>query len=337
LRDLIYRRFETGLAAVFVSRRTLRNIEQQLADVSTLDNVCEQFCVRPFDEGALWLLADRCRDEWQIVEQDKRQLVWYSGGHPYIAEMILCHALPTRSIRAGCDAVIASIFEYYQHLQRLLEEDGLFEQLLQIVVGPRWSIRPGSLELLQRYGIVRLTTTEPSRYEGWSQHFQLYLEKCARESVLWALWRDTESAIREHIQEVCERAYGQDWIETLVSRHGSVAKILGECRAKRKKEESNFGLAASLNVLDYSYPMDLWCILSCEWDLFRRIFQKEKRYWSDRFAHLSKVRTPTAHSREIVIPDHEVVLAQAYCKEILMLLRGGSQAEDVRADVAALD
>lgn len=238
LRDLIYRRFETGLSAVFVSRRTLRNIEQQLADVSTLDNVCEQFSVRPFDESTLWLLADRCGDEWQMVDDDKRQLLQYSGGHPYIAEMILCNALPTRSIRAGCDVVIASIYEYYQHLQRLLQEDGLFEQLIQIVVGPRWSIRLGSLELLQRYGVVRHTKTlESSRYEGWSQHFQLYLEKCARDGVLWALWHDTESAVRERIQEECEQAHGNGWIDTLASRHGSVATIFDACRTRRERKD----------------------------------------------------------------------------------------------------
>ena len=71
--------------------------------------------------------------------------------------------------------------------------------------------------------------------------------------------------------------------------------------------------------------MDLWCILSNEWDLFRQIFQRDKKYWSHRFAHLSKVRTPSAHNRETVIPDYEVVLAEAYCKEMLMLLRVSSE------------
>ena len=44
LRDLIYRTHETGLAAVFIARRSLRAIEQSVADISTLDGVVIVLC-----------------------------------------------------------------------------------------------------------------------------------------------------------------------------------------------------------------------------------------------------------------------------------------------------
>jgi hypothetical protein len=130
--------------------------------------------------------------------------------------------------------------------------------------------------------------------------------------ITWTLWRDTECAVRDRIGDVCEKAYGQQWIDSLAAKHHGVATIIEDCRRRQQTEESRFGLASGMNLLDYSYPMDLWCIISNEWDHFRGILRRDKRYWSDRFAHLAKVRTPTAHSRDVVIPDHEVVLAKAY-------------------------
>jgi hypothetical protein len=89
------------------------------------------------------------------------------------------------------------------------------------------------------------------------------------------------------------------------------------CQSRMQKDRDTFGTAAIGGLLDYSYPMDLWCVISCEWDLFRATFTREKKYWAERFSHLAKVRTPTAHNRETVIPEHKIVLAHAYCKELL--------------------
>jgi hypothetical protein len=322
LRDLSYRKFETGLSAVFVSRRTLRNIEQQVADVSNLDNVCEQYCVRPFDGGGLAEMALRCADEWVVSEDDLNSLNWHTGGHPYLSEMILCNGLPSRSIHAGSAMSIASILEYYQHLERLLAEDALFEQLLQLVVGPRWSVRSGSHEILQRYGIVTQGSgPEGARPAAWSEHFQGYLEMRAREGDSWALWRETERAMRSCIEAVCTEAHGPTWIKDLSNKHPSVLKVMNECATRQERERNNFGFAEKLGILEYSYPMDLWCIIGVEWTHFQNVLKKDKKYWSDRFAHLSKIRIPSAHSREIVIPDHEIALAHAYCKEILAILQ----------------
>jgi hypothetical protein len=321
LRDLIYRRFETGLAAVFISRRSLRNIEQQVADVSTLDNVCEQYCVKPLDKSRLQEMVLRCKSNWELTSEDQQLLWWYSGGHPYLAEMVLCHSYPHRTIGQGVEGVVASIFEFYQHLQRILQEDELFEQLLQIVVGPRWSVRAGSSEIAVRYGLIRKVEENGfQRYGAWSGHFELFLQRCAREGGIWELWRETECAIREFIQDVCQAAYGDGWLEQVCKRHQSIADAIAACQSRMVKEQKNFGMAVIGGVLEYSYPMDLWSVISREWDLFRTLLLRDKQYWSERFSHLAKIRTPTAHNRETIIPDHEIVLAQAYCKEILASL-----------------
>jgi hypothetical protein len=224
-------------------------------------------------------------------------------------------------VARGIETVVASLFEFYQHLQRILEEDKLFEQLLQIVVGPRWSVKAGSSEVALRYGLIRkIDEGAFQRYGAWSGHFELFLQRCAREGSIWELWRETECAVREFIQDVCVLTYGDNWLEAVSKRHRGIADAVAGCEKRMIQERQNFGVAAIGGVLDYSYPMDLWCVISSEWELFRARLLRDKKYWAERFSHLAKVRTPTAHNRETVIPDHEIVLAHAYCKEILAAL-----------------
>jgi hypothetical protein len=322
LRDLIYRQYETGFAAAFVSRRSLRNLEQQIADVSTLDNVCEQYCVRPLDKKGLNKIVRRSESEWLMSDTEISKLWWYCGGHPWIAEMVLCHALPSKSVKGGAEEIMASILEHYQRLRRLLGEDELFDQLLQLTVGPQWSVKIESTEILKRYGLIRGTNDGGNtRWEAWSAHCQIYLEMCAREEPTWALWSETERGLREAIQRVCEGKCGAKWLQVIVSKHSAIANVIKGCEEKRNRELKSFGVSSCVSILDYSYPMDLWTIMSNEWEWFREILGKDRRYWNDRFSQLTKVRNPTAHSREAAVPNHEVVLAHAYCKEILAALR----------------
>jgi hypothetical protein len=318
LRDLIYKPHETGLSAVFISRRSLRAIEQQVADVSTLDNVCEQASVRPLDDVGLTALFARCGGEWELSVALRDIVRYHTGGHPYLTEMILCHAWGTKSVEDGVAGSIAAIFEYYEHLRRLLTEDALFDQLLQLVVGPRWSLKTGAPEQIMRYGLVK---TNAEGYRGWSDHFQSYLEKCAREANVWELWRTTEDGLRGLIVDTYSQALGNDWVNILSKKFKTVAATFDGCRGRMEREAKNFGSSASVRILDFSYPMDLSAIVFAEWELFRPVFGKDKKYWNDRFTHLSKIRTPSAHNREAVIPEPEMILAQAYCKEMLFLFR----------------
>lgn len=322
LRELIDHKYETGLITMFISRRSLKAIEIQISDVSTLDGVCEQFYVRPLAEPDIKAMINRCGPEWSPTSEDESLLFSYTGGHPYLSELILCHSWDALSFETGVQRSVATMFDFYERLRQLLDEGGLFTQLLQIAVGPRWSVKPGSVERLLRYGIVREIQTEDRiMYKAWSDHFQSYLEKCTRETPMNELWHETEKGVRDFIEDICADSYGSDWMTKLAGRHKSIALIKQSGEEMREKEARNFGSSISRRLLDYTYPMDLWGIISAEWDLFRTKFGKEKKYWAERFSHLSKVRTPTAHSRESAIPEHELTLAQAYCKELLTTIK----------------
>ena len=324
LRELLYKPQRYGLCAVIESRRTLRSIEKQVRDVSILDGICEKEFLRPLERSGLEEMVARC-ETWIPSEVDI-DLLWDStGGHPWLAEMILCRAWDTSSMHLGFESSVCDIFSHYEHLRDLLTEEKLFEQLIQIAVGPNWSIRPGAAELLCRYGILHKDTATGA-YIGWSQHFQAYLERCTRETPIWQIWAETETLLRAFVEDALFASYGESWEEAVVLRHKSLESVFKDCNERKAQEKKKFGLAASERLLDYSYPMDLWSIISHEWtNGFHKKLRNSKIYWNVRFEMLSRVRTPAAHNR--AIPASDVSIANGYCQELYSVLSDPADPE----------
>ena len=123
--------------------------------------------------------------------------------------------------------------------------------------------------------------------------------------------------MRNFILNVYLRALGPNWTDTMRSRHKNIDKIIQRCVEMMNRELKNFGHVVSVTFIDYSYPMELWEFIAAEWALFRELLGRNKDYWNLRFTHLAKVRTPTAHNRDIVLAPHEIKLAEVYCHELL--------------------
>lgn len=325
LRELIDKGFETGLSVIFLSRRSLFSIEKQIAHVSNIDHVCEKLYVKPLDIKELNSLIKRSEGDIPISDKDRDLVIEYTGGHPYLAELVLCHSYEIGSVEQGIQYSISELFNFYEHLKKLLTEDDLFDQLIQIVVGPRWKIKINSPSILLHYGLI--VKNKDGTYSAWSKHFQDYLIKTTREFPIWNKWAQTESLIRDLVEECFFKAYGSDWINKLKGRKNNIPEIIARCENIMSKEEKKFGNSAKQRWIEYTYPNDLWQIISREWDKFSPILQgknqgKNKKYWAERFELLSKIRNPLAHNREQVILEHDMTLANAYCSELCQVITG---------------
>ncbi len=322
LRELIDFPQETGFYSIFISRRSLYHLEKQMIGVSNLDGVCEKIYVRPLSLEDIKKMALRCEDGWKLGDENIVHLYNCTGGHPYLSEMVFCKAWDNKSIDKGMQNALGDVYSYYETLRQLLDEDGLFDQLLQIAVGPCIKTDLEKIERLMQYGIILKQQLEPLSYlyRGWSNHFQSYLEKISRINPIWEEWSSTERMLRGIIDDLYRKKYGANWIDTLENAHEKVKDTFAVCRNNMKKEIDKFGPYASNDILDYAYPMDLWKLIECDWPLFQSIFKKDKHYWKGRFETLSKVRTPIAHSRESCLPPHLLLEAQAYCQEIKRVL-----------------
>ena len=82
-----------------------------------------------------------------------------------------------------------------------------------------------------------------------------------------------------------------------------------------------FGNRASQNLIDFTYPQDLFAIIFAEWNSFKDTFGRDKPYWDQRAQLLSKIRNPLAHNRDESLRAFERQIAEGYCNEILDTLR----------------
>lgn len=328
LREMLIHHEDFGLSAVIVSRRDLSSLEGQVDGCSPLSNACEPLYVTPLFPSDLELMVGRAGPVWSLSAKDLRQLETHCGGHPYLAEMILCNGWEERSVEKGIAHSLASLFDYYEALKQLLQEDELFDQLLQLVVGPRWSLELRARERFARRGLVRQKAGSDSEFDAFSTHFTSYLEKASREAEgdLWVLWRETETAIRDFVERVYRDHLGEDWLEDLRGSNDGIKLCMGKCQERMEREVKNFGACASTRLLDYTYPMDLWSLINATWNCFQPHLGNTTSYWNERFSKLAKVRTPVSHSRELHVPEGEIALAQQYCRDLLKALRGSETA-----------
>jgi len=357
LRELISHRYESGLAAVFISRRTLADIEQCIRDVSTIQGVCETKFLALFDDDELSLLVCRSDDRW-VPSDRERELLWiYSGGHPYIAHTLLCHAYDARSMEQGIIKSHHDIYTHYKHLKNLLTDkdvgDDVFDQLLQITVGPPSDSLPmDAASKLLDYGMIRKTAQDhkvnsaehKSLYLGWSDHFQLYLTMISRNEPLWPIWRDTECALRTFIDSVLtkESNYNSNWQTELCKGNRDIRKIIDNANRTMEREAKNFPNHASQFLLDYAYPDDLWKIMSNQWAIFKNHFKRgytddeDYDYWDKCFRLLGRVRNPEAHNRPRSVPEDERSASKRYCRELLQFIQKAEiGAESVSTQTAA--
>lgn len=327
-REMVHDSEKTGTTGVFISRRPLSPLELSITDISTLNGICETRYICPLDLNGLRSMFARAGDKQVLFNEN--EILEYSGGHPFLAEILLCHIYDLNSSTEGINQSIPEIFAHYKGLQKFLSDLDLFDQLLQATIGPRWSMRIESVEQLIAYGLMVKSDSEKIGYHGWSEHFQSYLEKSSRDNPALdtktgELWHQTESALRDFIENVYFSAFGDNWMEIILNRHKSVKAIFEPPRESpekiRDKEKKNFGNGASDRLLDYMYPMDYWTLINAEWPMFKdQLGNKEKAYWNERFTLLAKIRTPTMHSREHNIPKHVLITAQGYCEELLSLI-----------------
>jgi hypothetical protein len=86
------------------------------------------------------------------------------------------------------------------------------------------------------------------------------------------------------------------------------------------EEERRFKGRASSNLLDFTYPAELFELFFAEWRTFQSLLGRDKNYWSERKALLSKLRNPLAHVRDEMLYEWERKTAEGYCGELLSVI-----------------
>ena len=259
----------------------------------------------------------------------KNQIDFYCGGHPYLLEMLgyelveVFREQQQIDVDGAAKRVEASFIDQYDRMIDLLQEDGNLTKLLQVLFGPVIDVKQTEVDELVRYGFIELTSQQV--YVAFSEHFQSYLRLIEREVDLWPLWSETERVLRQVITTRMVEKFGEDWIAKLEKARPNLKEIFERARKAQMSEEKSFGTRASQNLIDFTYPQDLFAIIFFDWkETFQSIFGYDKNYWQQCANLLSKIRNPLAHNRNHVLYEADVQKAEGYCKEILSLLKPAS-------------
>jgi len=324
LRELSYRP-EWRVFYIVTARRTIHDIELQTKAISTFDGIFRKHYLGMFgdediEEYFSRLFSVGISDDTSL----RKQVAFYCGGHPYLLELLgyeVVELFRTRQVVDVDEAARRSLPSFLHHYDRmidLLREEGTLGKLLQALVGPVFDVKWTDVETLLKYGFIKRSE---QGYVAFSEHFQTYLNLVARDWDLWPVWRETEKTLRKFITKIMVEKYGEGWVEELERAKSHLKKtVFDPCRERQKKEERAFGERASRNLIDFTYPQDLFTIMFAEWSTFEEYLGHDKNYWSQRSQLLAKIRNPLAHNRDESLYEYERQTAEGYCKEILTVI-----------------
>lgn len=319
LREIANDQERYGITFVFISRRQLSQIQGEI-DYSTLAGLCETFHIKPFDRNSLGCLMKRSL--LKIDDSAKEHLWYFTGGHPYLAEVVMCEVMNQQNsriteecIKAAQNAQLNEFMEQYKELKKFLDDHGMFEPLCELVVGPFWrTIDPDTTSRLRGYGLLRNDDVHDSNYRCMSEHFRDYLTMLNRATPTWVLLGNAERQLRNLVRDCMTQEYGDKWFDELQTRRPIMAGLL----EKQLREKRQFGDAASNFVLDYAYFGELSDVVIGDWNIYRGTLGEDRTYWEEEFKAVVRVRNPLAHHREV--PPEDLRRATDACNNFLARL-----------------
>lgn len=323
-----------GFSLVLTSRRSIRDIERLAGSTSPFHNIFQVQRLAMFNDEDLEIYFSRFSDLGiPVSDKNRKRVLFYCGTHPYLLEMLgweIVERFRQNSsqeidVDKAANTILQSMFEHYDDMIGLLRDDKTLNKLLQILFGPVLDIKQTDVTELQNYGLIKPTGN--GTYAAYSEHFHDYLKLHERSaeftSGLWQIWSNTERILREVITTTMLNAHGETWIEKLEKERPNLKQIFDRCRQAQEKEENSLGDQASQNLIDFTYPADLFTIILARglWEqYFQLIFGENKNYWDERGKFLAKCRTPLGHNRENILRPDQRKTFEAYCDEILGVL-----------------
>ena len=325
LRELINNGEETGLSCVFISRRSLLHIESSTGFVSNLCGVCVSRFLKPLSLEGIREMLERCRPSWNVGNVGLFRLIFYTGGNPFLAEMILYHAWEEKNIASGVEHCRRSLYEYLHKTVSLLKEDDLFSVLLQHTSGLILANDFDSEKFLRLvdYGILKKRENRsPNVYRTYSCFFQRYLAMMERSTPIWDIWTSCENHLRDIVDFVLKNICKGNWedqTDTIFQHKKNLLEVFHEVQYRKNREFANFGYNPNVRILDYLYPVNLWEIIIDKWNDFAIFFAENKEYWNKRFAFFQQIRAPLAHVRPYIVRNEATIQLKKYADEVAMV------------------
>jgi hypothetical protein len=315
-----------GFVGALITQRTISQIEAEATQGgSRISNSMHQIFVGPLSKAGVRAMCQRCLPDWKISARLEQQVLRISGGHPYIAEMLLHAGWETHRIHIS-EEIDRRLTELYHIMRELHSEDGLFEILVHIAHDSLGPSSPDQRALLTQYGLI--VPSREGRVEIFSEHFREFLKNYRPIVSTFDLLRRTEMKIRGFIEKTFQKAYGAAWLQRIAKQNPGISERKDEWERISLRDHARYGHAAPL--LSYSFTKDLWEMMSMEWEMFEPVLGGNKKYWDDRFEILVRVRNAVAHHYEEILPAELLETAERYCNELQQSIEREPMPHNVR-------
>jgi hypothetical protein len=343
---------ETHICLITVSRRTIQEIEAQNGAISNFCGI--------FSDLRLGLFNDTDIVEyWKSVEafdisvsnEYKDKINYLVGRHPFLIDMCnyeVYNFMISKKISQFNPVEIdieselkLALFNNFDKIINLLKDEKLYDKALQLVLGPVYNVTVGDEQKLLKYefikqvsylekynllkrGLPKGKNTDWQSYICFSDYFTELMNIKYNDIDYWALWKDTECALRDLIKTwILEKFkdidnWEDEYLKINAKSEGKpegIKKLRDTRTTSIKKFDS-----ASTHLIDYTFSRDMYDLfISSDWDWFKKVFEdgnNPKKEWGKKFNFLADIRNPIAHNNIEFILTEDLRIAQRYCELI---------------------
>ena len=311
-------------AVVIVAKRRLQDVARLAGrDSDYWANVLMMLALKPLSDVEIDDFFSRLDvNGVHLGEAERTAVLAVCGGHPYLLDAFGYHAW--EHVERGGEVSVGWVEqecamlarEYFEQVSTVLSDGEMLSKAVQVLVGPQWDVVAQDVDALRELGV--LLSDGEGGLRGFSRSFEDHLRVVERGIDLWPLWRETEQALREYLDQRLGSRFGPDWPEELGKARPGFQERIAHWQREREKERRRFGDRAESSLIAYTYPMQLYELMGVDWArLGQPLLGTDRAGWNGKFGVLAKVRTPVAHSREGVVSDGERTQAMGICQEIL--------------------
>lgn len=311
LRDLVHRPAEIRCTALIASRRSLQSIETLVSGISTLAGVCYTEYLGSLEVHELAGLAPGVVT---LTADEEIECLRWSGGHPVLAR----YWLTTRPDRRPDPASELQRARIAMRVVDHLSDLGLIDAAAQYILGPVMDDFLTERQELELLGILPLDGRDDSSVASLSiqGHFRDALRHRTWNMNPWGILGQAEVRLRGVVDSVLIESYGREWAVHVEKKNPNVKTALAKAQVKRDHDVKMFSRNAHL--LSYTYPRDLWDIISAEWIYFQSVFRShDKAHWRTVMIGLSEYRAPLAHGRPEVLGEAQRSQCRLFAEKIL--------------------
>ena len=321
------------VALVIVAKRRLQEVARLAAYESDYwANALMTLTLKPFIASEVARFFATLEGEGVALgDTERRDVLALCGGNPYLLEGIAFfaweHVEQGERIDSEWIRTIGGklVRDYLLQVTTILQDGPMLSKVVQVVVGPQWDVTTEDVAALCELGVLY---EEQGELSGFSRTFEDHLRLVGRDIDIWPLWRDTERALREVLERNLEQVHGSDWPKRLAKARPKLRPMIEKCQAAREQERKQFG-QASASILAYTYPMQLYELMTADWRSFAEpLLGRDKQDWATNFKVLAKVRNPLAHNREEAVTEADRKQAEGICHAILERYENWKSAVD---------